>query len=168
MSSIDLSLLSFEELIELSGKVNFLINNYKDEYFYICEVRSYGSSHIQTPLNTHVLTELTHLFNGDDGIMDVYTNNPSLEISNYGDVFYIKSKEDFYSWREYSLLKQNVETIKEELNKSKVFPTLPLSKQPLFGSIYEESDLIEAQYKFEHFKNDFSFPVLYSERQCVL
>lgn len=164
MTSVDLSLLSFEELIELKGKVDYLINNHKDEYFYICEIRSYGSTHIETPLNTHTLTELTYLYNGDEGIMDVYTNNPSLELSNYGDLFYIKSKEDFYSWREYSFLKQNVELIKEDLTKSQEYPTLPLSKRPIFGPTYEESDLIEFQYKLEHFKMDFSFPVLYSKR----
>ena len=34
--------LNIEELIEVQSKASGIINDFKDGYFYICEVRSYG------------------------------------------------------------------------------------------------------------------------------
>jgi hypothetical protein len=162
MNTIDLSLLSFEELIELKEKASSLLYNYTDGYLYICEVRSYGNFRTETPLNTYSLSLILQDYDGYDGIVDLYTNNPSLDVYNYGDTFYISSKQDYASWKEYSLLKRNLEDIKKDLLSQSTE-----NKRSLFGPIFNESDLVEAEYRLAHFNKDFISPVLYCDRPSV-
>ena len=93
---MEFSNLSFDELIELRNKVNNLIYSHEDGYLYICKVRSYGRNWTENIKNTLELEELCDRYNGDDGIVDVYSTNPNLKgIYNYGALMYIESKEDY-------------------------------------------------------------------------
>ena len=67
---------TFDQLIELKNEVNSLINSFEDGYFYICDVRSYGRSWKENHINPHTVQELCYQYNGDEGIVNVYTNNP--------------------------------------------------------------------------------------------
>ena len=77
-----------EKLVEMRNEIDARIQNYKDGYFYICNVRSYGRNWKDNYIfNIHTLQELCNQYNGDDGIVDVYSNNPNLsKINSYGDV----------------------------------------------------------------------------------
>ena len=78
---------TLKELVELSNTVNARINSFEDGYFYICDVRSYGRNWKENHINPHTVQELCYQYFGDDGIVDVYTNNPNLdieEICNWG------------------------------------------------------------------------------------
>jgi hypothetical protein len=46
---------TFDELIELKDKINSQINSFEDGYFYICDVRSYGSSWKENHLKSHTI-----------------------------------------------------------------------------------------------------------------
>ena len=80
-----------EKLVEMRNELDARIQNYKDGYFYICNVRSYGRNWNEKYIyNTHTLQELCYTYSGEDGIVDVYSNNPYLEVDNYGDVMYTR------------------------------------------------------------------------------
>ena len=57
-----------------------------DEFFYVTCLRCYGSIWWETHKNEFVVQELCDEYYGDNGIVDVYTNNPNHNISSYGDV----------------------------------------------------------------------------------
>jgi hypothetical protein len=64
-----------------------------DGFMYITSLRSYGSVRYEDHSNTFTVQEFCDEYNGDDGIVDVYTNNPDHGISTYGDV-YVKTAEE--------------------------------------------------------------------------
>jgi hypothetical protein len=102
--------LNFEELLEVESKASSIIRDFKDGYFYICDVRSYGRNwKVWDIYNTHTLQELCYQYGGDDGIVDVYSNNPDLSgIDNYGVLKFIPSVEDHNKWKEYMYLKNSI------------------------------------------------------------
>ena len=142
---MELSNLSLEELVELRNTVNGMIHSYKDGFLYICKVRSYGSMWSEYPNNVVDLEELCMRYDGQDGIVDVYTNNPDLHIENYGDVKFVPTKEDLEKWKNYKFL-ENQKTLDklEELYLSFSFnyplDNLPINLRKLkIGSEYEGS-----------------------------
>ena len=104
---IDLTKYTIDELVKLRDQINGLIYNHSDGYLYICSVRQFGSVWEERPSSLHSLKELCDEYRGDNGIVDVYTNNPNLkfpemEFYNYGDVMYIKSEYDYREWVKYN------------------------------------------------------------------
>lgn len=56
-----------------------------DGYTYQVCVRSYGSKSWETPVNTVRIQDLADEYgDGYDGLVDVYTDNPLLEINHWG------------------------------------------------------------------------------------
>ena len=47
--------------------------------------------------------------------MDVYTNNPNLQIQNYGSTYYFPTKEDAERWRDFIYIKNHLPRWKDEL-----------------------------------------------------
>ena len=88
---MNLSDYTFEELVKLRNEIEDRLYSTSDGFLYICKVRSYGRNWNEQPNNTYVLNQLCYQYNGDDGIVDVYTTNPDLNLQNYGGVYYIKS-----------------------------------------------------------------------------
>lgn len=89
-----------KELIEEYGKAQNLVNkirqelsNTSDGFIYLACLRSYGSIQWITFINEFLTQELCDEYNGDDGIVDIYTNNPKSTINSYGDVVF-KSIEE--------------------------------------------------------------------------
>ncbi len=105
---MDLTNYTIEELIKLNHQIMDMINNHEDGYVYICKVRSYGRNWVESDIkNKHSLQDLLYKYDGEDGIVDVYSTNPDLgKIHNYGELNYIVSEEDYEKWNGYVVLKQ--------------------------------------------------------------
>jgi uncharacterized protein with ParB-like and HNH nuclease domain len=77
---MELSNIPIKELVELRNTISNMISSYDDGYLYICKVRSYGRNWTENHIkNVYELEELCDRYNGDDGIVDVYSTNPNLK-----------------------------------------------------------------------------------------
>jgi hypothetical protein len=152
---MELSNLSFEELVELRSKINNMIYSYDDGYLYICKVRSYGRNWTEHVRNVVELEELCMKYDGGDGIVDVYTTNPNISFYNYGALMYIESQEDYDNWYGYNQLNRLIPQIKEELDKWDNRDNVPFNQRPLFEPTYTRGDL--ANYELQLAVYDMSF-----------
>ena len=150
---------TFEQLVELKNTVDSMIYSFKDGYLYLCKVRSYGRNWEERPTNINTLTELCNQYDGYDGIVDVYTTNPNLDIHNYGDVKYIKSEEDYERWYNYEQLKRLIPKIKEELAEWDNRDNVPFNQRPFFSPIYTREELVEYERKLSEYDMNFEPPV---------
>ena len=156
---IDLSKYTIEELIGLKNEVSDLIYNYEDGYLYICNVRSYGRNWRDRSIkNTHTLQELCYQYNGDDGIVDVYSTNPNLEIQNYGDLMYIKSEEDYNKWREYEDLKRIIPDYEKTLEEWENRENVPFNQRPFFKPTFDIDYVNELKKELGNFDMSFTPP----------
>jgi hypothetical protein len=74
---------------QAQAKVNDLyrkLSETSDGFLYITKTRCYGSIHWNDYPNEYLVQELCDEYYGDNGIIDVYTNNPNHSIQTYGDV----------------------------------------------------------------------------------
>lgn len=157
---MDLTKYGIEELVELQNKIGNIINDYKDGYFYICEVRSYGRNWKDNYIfNTHTLQELCYQYSGEDGIVDVYSNNPYLEIDNYGDVMFVPTVEDYSKWVEYTSLSYRIPSVEEELDKWDKRDDVPFKYRPMFEPTHSREDLEHLKKRLEDFNMSFVAPV---------
>ena len=156
---MELSNLSFEELVELRNTVNGMIHSYKDGFLYICKVRSYGSNWTEYPNNVVDLEELCMRYDGQDGIVDVYTTNPDVSIYNYGDLMYIESQEDYDNWCGYEQLKRLISEIKKELDAWDNRDNTPFRNHPMFTPVYTREDLAEFERKLAEYDMSFVPPI---------
>jgi hypothetical protein len=158
---IDLSKYSIEELVELKNKIANTIYDYKDGYFYICNVRSYGRNWRENWIfNTHTLQDLCHQYGGDDGIVDVYSNNPDLsKIDNYGNVMFVPTEKDYEVSKEYEYLKNSIPSIEMDLDKWDNRDNVPFGSRPYFAPMYTREDVAEMKLKLENFDMSFIAPV---------
>lgn len=88
-----LKLFSMKELIEKYklaqaevSKLRSQLEETPDGYLYFSKLRCWGSISWSTHLNEFTVQELCDEYWGDNGIVDVYTNNTNHNISTYGDV----------------------------------------------------------------------------------
>jgi hypothetical protein len=68
-------------------KVNELydqLHNTSDGFVYLTKTRSFGSIDWNTHLNHFTAQELCNEYNGDNGVVDVFTNNPNHNIITDG------------------------------------------------------------------------------------
>ena len=128
----------------------------------ICNVRSYGRNWTERVSNVHNLQELCYRYDGQDGIVDVYSTNPHLSIDNYGDVKYIVSEDDYAKWKEYESLKYLIRDITESLNEWDNRDNVPFNRRPYFAPIYSREELAEMEKKFAEFDMSFVPPALYT------
>lgn len=153
--------LSIEELIEVRDMSNNLISIYKDEYFYICEVRSYGRNWKDGNIsNLYALQDLCYEYYGENGIVDVYSNNPDLsKLDNYGHTKFVPSKKDYEMWKNYTYIKNTIPRIQEELDAWNKRDDLPYYRRPLFAPTYTLEDIEEYKKELESFDMSFVEPV---------
>jgi hypothetical protein len=153
--------LTIEELLEVQSKASGIIHDYKDGYFYICEVRSYGRNWKESDIyNTHTLQELCYQYYGDDGIVDVYSNNPDLSgIDNYGGLKFVPSVEDHKKWKAYMYLKNSIPRHEEELDNWDKREDVPFKYRPSSAPFYTREDIDEMKLKLENFDMNFVEPV---------
>jgi hypothetical protein len=76
----------YERARNRANKLYQEILNTSDGFLYVTCLRCYGSLSWQTHNNEFSVQDLCNEFYGDNGIVDVYTNNPNHEIQSYGDV----------------------------------------------------------------------------------
>lgn len=153
---------TIEQLVEIRNTINNHIDSYVDGYVYICKVRSYGRNWAENITNTITLQELCHRYFGDDGIVDVYSTNPDLShIENYGDLKYIKSKEDYQKWSDYNYLKKLIPEIEKEWEEWDNRENVPFNQRPYFSPIHSKEDLESYKKTLEEFDMSFEEPKNY-------
>ena len=169
---MNLDKLTMDELISLRNEIQGKIHSYEDGYLYICSVRQFGSVWEEKPSSLYGLKELCDSYYGDNGIVDVYTNNPNLEFpemefQNYGDVMFIKSENDYRDWIKYNKEKNFIDDVIQRLDEWDEKKDLPLMYRPYSAPIWTREDLNEWVTEFESKTWDFTEPksmkVKYSE-----
>ena len=165
LCGMDLSNLSFDELVELKNRVDNIIYSYKDGYTYICKVRSYGRNWTENVTNTHELQELCYRYDGQDGIVDVYSTNPDLNIHNYVNLMYIESQEDYDNWYGYKQLERLIPEIKKELDTWDNRDDVPFMHRPTFKPMYTRGDLANYELKLSVYDMSFVPPRIYSNSE---
>jgi len=161
---MELSNLSFEELVELRNKVEGMVRSYVDGYLYICKVRSYGRNWTENVNNTFELEQLCYQYDGQDGIVDVYSTNPNLkDVHNYGNLMYIESKENYDNWCGYKQLERLIPEIKDELIKWDNRDNVPFNQRPFFEPTYTRVDLAEYELKLGVYDMSFVPPKSYHD-----
>jgi len=152
---------TIQTLVEMRDEINVRIQNYKDGYFYICNVRSYGRNWKENYIyNSYSLQELCNEYCGDDGIVDVYSNNPDLsKLDNYGDVMFVPTVKDYDKWLEYTTLIHKIPEIEKELDKWDDRDNLSFRERPAFAPFHTREELEELKYKRDNFDMSFVEPV---------
>jgi hypothetical protein len=146
---------TFDELVKLKDEVESRLYSISDGFLYICKVRSYGRNWIERPRNTHILKELCYRYNGDDGIVDVYTTNPNLNMYNYGDVYYIKSEEEYNLWKQWDYLTNSIPEMEKELEEWENRENLSYHLRPKFEPYFNRETI--DSYKKQLAEYDMSF-----------
>jgi hypothetical protein len=152
---MDLSIIPIKELVELRNTIDGMIRSYEDGYLYICKVRSYGRNWTVRIKNVYELEELCSQYDGENGIVDVYTTNPNVSFHNYGALMYIKSQEDYANWYGYNQLNRLIPQIKEELDAWDNRDEVPFMHRPTFAPAYTREDLVN--YELQLAVYDMSF-----------
>jgi hypothetical protein len=155
---MELSNMSIEKLVELKNTIDGMIRSYDDGHVYICKVSSYGGIWTENVKNVYELEELCMRYNGDDGIVDVYTTNPNVSFHNYGNLMYIESREDYDSWYEYQQLKSMVPRIKKELDEWDNRDNVPFNQRPMFTPAHTRETLAKYERMLDEYDMSFVPP----------
>lgn len=152
---------TIKELVKMRDEIDCRIQNYKDGYFYLCNVRSYGRNWTESYIhNTYTLQELCYRYDGDDGIVDVYSNNPNLgEIYNYGLVMYVPTREDYEASKNYDFLVRTIPEAEERLAEWENRENIPFKYRPMFDPFYTQEDIDRLKLDLENFDMSFVAPV---------
>lgn len=160
MENIDLTLLTNDELIELKNRIEGHLRSQKDGYFYICIVRSWGRVNTRKLSNLYSVNQLCYEYDGDNGIVDVYSNNPNLDkLENYaGSASFVPSERDYDMWRTYHNLTHLVEDLEESLDKWENRENVPFKERPYFKPTYTREELDEYKKELDDFDMSFTPP----------
>jgi hypothetical protein len=150
---------TFDELIKLKNEVNFRINSFEDGYFYICDVRSYGRTRKENHINPHTVQELCYHYFGDEGIVDVYTNNPDLDIENYGGVKFVPTKEDLDKWKNYRFIETHIPIWEQNIKEWEDRDNVPFNRRPLFQPYVNSEDIEGYKKEMSELEGTFVAPV---------
>ena len=146
---MDFTKYSVEELRELQTRIGNYIHNLNDGFIYICQVRLYGNNWKNVLTNERAVNDLCEQYDGYDGIVDVYTTNPDANISNYGEVNYIKSEVDYNNWNTTTSLVSDIKNYEERLRKWNDRENIPFHSRPTFAPIFTQEDVDVLKNKLE-------------------
>jgi hypothetical protein len=151
---------TIDELVKLKNEITSKIYSFEDGYFYICNVRSYGRNWKDKSIkNPYTLQELCYQYFGEDGIVDVYTNNPDLNIENYGEVRFIPTEKDFETWESYQYLKNFIPHWEAELIQWENRDNLPFRERPTFEPMFSAKDIEKYKKEMSDLEGTFVEPV---------
>ena len=159
---IDLEKYTIEELVELKNNVLSKITSFEDGYIYICHVHSYGRHWYEQKNNLYNVQELCYMYDGDHGIVDVYSNNPDISLENYGSVLFIESKKEFDDWCNYKQLKNTINIAEKELEDWNNRESLPFVDRPMFEPTFSQDELEEMKIKLSGYETSVKIPAEYS------
>jgi hypothetical protein len=151
---------TIDELVKLKNEITSKIYSFEDGYFYICNVRSYGRNWKDKSIkNPHTLQELCYQYFGEDGIVDVYTNNPDLNIENYGEVRFIPTEKDFENWENHQYLKNFIPHWESDLIQWENRDNLPFRERPTFEPMFSADDIEKYKKEMSDLEGTFVEPV---------
>ena len=156
---MDFTKYSVEELRELQNKIGNYLHDMNDGFIYICEVRSYGNRWKNVLTNELAVNDLCIKYDGEDGIVDVYTTNPDAKIENYGEVNYIKSVEDYDKWKKSNDLIDLIKSAEDSITKWKDRDNIPFHSRPTFSPMWTEQDILGWRNELETIEWDYEEPV---------
>jgi len=156
---MNLSNYTFEELVELKNKIESYLNSTPDGFLYICKVRSYGRKWTEKHQNSYSVNQLCIHYDGEEGIVDVYTTNPDLNMYNYGNVFHIKSEEEYNAWKEWDYLKNTIPEMEKELEEWENRENFSYHLQPKFKPFFTRETLDKYKKELEEYDINFTNPV---------
>ena len=151
--------LSIEELQEVQDQAANLIYAYNDGFIYECRVRSYGRSWTEQHSNPYTVQGLLNQYSGDDGIVDIYTNNPDLSVHNYGDTFYFPTMKDAENWRKHRYLTNAIPDWKAEIQAWENRDSVPFKQRPLFSPYMTVEAIAEREAELEELAQNLVQPV---------
>ena len=150
---------SVEELRELQNKISYYLQTRNDGFVYICEIRSYGRNWKVELTNELAVNDLCIEYDGYDGIVDVYTTNPDANISNYGEVNYIKSEDQYRKWKQSETLISQIKSAEDKLAKWNDRDNIPFHSRPTFAPMWTEQDILGWRNELETIEWDYEEPV---------
>ena len=150
---------SVEELRELQNKIGYYLQTRNDDFVYICEIRSYGKNWVNKYTNELAVNDLCADYDGYDGIVDVYTTNPDANISNYGEVNYIKSEDQYRKWKQSETLISQIKSAEDKLAKWNDRDNIPFHSRPTFAPMWTEQDILGWRNELETIEWDYEEPV---------
>jgi hypothetical protein len=83
-----------QSLEERISNLRSQLRKHNDGFLYLTCLRCYGSLTYETYTNKFFVQELCNRYNGDNGIVDVYTNNSLHDICNWSGNIYVKTLEE--------------------------------------------------------------------------
>ena len=156
---MDFTKYSVEELRELQNNIAYYLEKRNDGFIYICEVRSYGNNWKNTLTNELTVNDLCAQYDGQDGIVDVYTTNPDAKISNYGQVMYIKSEDQYLKWKKSETLISQIKSAEDRLAKWNDRDNTPFHSRPSFAPMWNEQDILGWRNELETIEWDYEEPI---------
>lgn len=163
--NVDVSNLLLNDLVELRDKINGLIWEYNDGHVYICKVRSYGRNWVERGItNISRLSDLCYEYDGENGIVDIYTTNTDLgeNFYNYGSTKVIKSLEDYEKWNNYNSLTMLLQRMEEEIREDAEDQERPFNQRRLhFRTPYTQEMVDELKEDIKNLPMDFEPPTNY-------
>ena len=156
---MDLTKYSVEELRELQNRIGGYLQTRNDGFIYICEVRSYGNRWKNVLTNELAVNDLCIKYDGEDGIVDVYTTNPDAKIENYGEVNYIKSEDQYRKWKDSETLISQIKSAEDRLAKWNDRDNIPFHSRPTFAPMWTEQDILGWRNELETIEWDYKEPV---------
>ena len=159
---VDVSNLLLDELVELRDKINGLIWGYNDGHIYICKVRSYGRNWEEKGVtNLSRLKDLCYDYDGENGIVDIYTTNTDLGegFYNYGDTKIINSLEDYEKWNQYKSLSSLIQRMEDEVREDVEDQERPFNqRRSHFRTPYTQEMIDEMKEELNNLPMDFIPP----------
>ena len=156
---MNLSNYTFDELVKLKNEIESYLNSTPDVFLYICKVRSYGRNWIERHSNSYSVNQLCIRYDGEEGIVDVYTTNPDLNMYNYGNVFHIKSEDDYEAWKKWDYMTKSIPNMEKELEEWENRDNVPFNRRPLFAPIFTRERIDEYKKELEEYDMNFDKPV---------
>ena len=138
---MELSNYTLSELVELRNLIQDRITNTEDGFIYVNRVHSYGNHYDVLSRNAVAAEAVSDQYTGDDGITELYTNNPDTNFSVYGGTYFINSLDQYKDWIEWLTLRQLIRDIRMDIEEWEDRENHPLYVRPHVEPIWSRTEL---------------------------